>query len=55
MLTLPATLADDAQLGAQLRPVNLGTNQSVVSVHMGYNHTCALLATGRVKCFGSNS
>jgi len=44
-----------AELGAGLPPVDLGTGGEVASVSAGFSHTCALLRSGRVKCFGRNS
>ena len=35
--------------------VNLGTNNTVISISAGRSHTCALLDTEAVKCWGSNS
>lgn len=35
-----------------LRPVELGTSARAIDVTTGYDHTCVLLSSGRVKCFG---
>lgn len=43
------------QLGRALPFVNLGTGVKAVSATGGIGHTCILLATGAVKCFGNNS
>ncbi|MFC1610009.1 hypothetical protein ACFL6C_03565 [Myxococcota bacterium] len=34
--------------------VDLGADQKAIAVAPGYEHTCALLTTGVVKCWGSN-
>lgn len=46
-------LAPD-QMGDSLPIVDLGTGHSAVSVALGSLHTCALLDTGQVKCWGMN-
>ena len=42
------------QMGSNLLPVNLGTNLKATSIVAGYAHTCAILSTGGVKCWGLN-
>src|SRR5262249_46538001 len=42
------------QMGAQLPLVNLGTGKTVTALSAGYEHTCALLNDGKVKCWGEN-
>ena len=47
------------QLGSGLIPIDLGVNVTVVSVHQGANHVCAILnrtpdKTRQVKCWGDN-
>jgi alpha-tubulin suppressor-like RCC1 family protein len=43
------------QMGDFLATVNLGTGRTVVSLASGYEHTCALLDNGQVKCWGANA
>jgi alpha-tubulin suppressor-like RCC1 family protein len=40
------------QMGDQLPAVDLGTGAKAVAVGAGYTSACALLADGRVKCWG---
>jgi cysteine-rich repeat protein len=39
---------------AYLAPVDLGTNERVSQVAVGRDHACALLVSGKVKCWGGN-
>jgi alpha-tubulin suppressor-like RCC1 family protein len=41
-------------MGDALLPVKLGQGSKPVAIAVGNDHTCALLADGRVKCWGSN-
>ena len=41
-----------SQMGDNLKEVDLGTNRSAVQISCGYEHTCALLDNGQVKCWG---
>jgi hypothetical protein len=41
-------------LGAALAAVPLGTNDAVTALAAGGRHTCALLRSGRVRCWGAN-
>ncbi|MBN2360266.1 MAG: hypothetical protein JXR83_12510 [Deltaproteobacteria bacterium] len=43
------------EMGNNLPRVALGTGALVSKVTAGSNHTCALLTTGLVKCWGNNS
>ncbi|MEW6775332.1 MAG: tandem-95 repeat protein, partial [Bdellovibrionota bacterium] len=43
------------EMGVNLPPVNLGTNAAATAVAAGRNHSCALLLTGKVKCWGYNN
>ncbi len=48
-------IGDDAgEMGAILPAVDLGTAQVAVAIAAGYYHTCALLSSGNVKCWGKN-
>ncbi|MCA9178676.1 MAG: hypothetical protein KDB14_29645, partial [Planctomycetales bacterium] len=44
---------ESEDMGSQLQNVDLGTGASVQQVAGGDSHTCALLAGGIVKCWGS--
>lgn len=35
-------------------PINLGANQAALQVSTGQHHTCALLASGSVRCWGDS-
>lgn len=54
------TIGDDpAEMGTSLVPVALGTTATgqplqAVQIASGQNHSCALLETGFVKCWGAN-
>lgn len=43
----------DSALGDALPPVNLGSGRTAKAVALGETHTCAILDTNRVKCWGS--
>jgi alpha-tubulin suppressor-like RCC1 family protein len=46
---------DDAdETGEALQVVDLGPDAAAIGVRAGHNHSCALLATGSVKCWGAN-
>ena len=50
-----ANVGDESQdMGNQLEYVDLGAGASVLQVAAGDTHSCALLASGQVKCWGSN-
>jgi alpha-tubulin suppressor-like RCC1 family protein len=40
------------EMGQSLSIVNLGAGVIATEVHAGHSHTCALLSSGRVKCWG---
>ncbi|HVW24904.1 MAG TPA: RHS repeat-associated core domain-containing protein [Polyangiaceae bacterium] len=42
-------------LGDALLSVNFGTRRTVRSLSAGADHTCAILDTGELKCWGSNA
>lgn len=39
-------------MGDNLVPIDLGTNQRVTKLSIGWDHTCALLETQEMKCWG---
>lgn len=43
---------EPGEMGAQLPDVQLGANVSVIALSAGWWHTCALLDSGGVKCWG---
>lgn len=43
------------QMGENLPAVDLGTGHTATAVSTNANHTCAILETGQVKCWGRNS
>lgn len=43
-----------SDMGANLLAVDLDSSESVLQVVAGDEHSCALLANGRVKCWGEN-
>ncbi len=45
---------EPADMGTALEYASLGAGATVTSVGAGSHHTCALLADGRVKCWGAN-
>ena len=42
------------EMGDNLPPINLGTGRTAIAITAGFGHTCALLDTARVKCWGLN-
>src|SRR5205085_1144724 len=40
--------------GVGIAPVNLGANQTAVDISAGADQTCAVLADGKVRCWGAN-
>jgi alpha-tubulin suppressor-like RCC1 family protein len=46
---------DPAEMGDALLPISLGTDASAISVTAGGSHTCVLLNTAAVKCFGNGA
>ncbi|MFH2128768.1 MAG: Ig-like domain-containing protein [bacterium] len=45
---------DNSFMGDNLPAVNLGTGATPVAISAGGHHSCALLSSGRVKCWGRN-
>ncbi|MNJ96735.1 hypothetical protein D3C87_144660 [compost metagenome] len=43
------------QMGNNLPVVNLGTGIKAKKIAVGFNHNCAILTDGRLKCWGENS
>jgi alpha-tubulin suppressor-like RCC1 family protein len=43
------------EMGAALVPVDLGTGRTALAISAGNSHTCALLDTKQVKCWGRNA
>lgn len=44
----------EGQMGEALPAVDLGSGAEVTALALGNQHTCALLSTGKVKCWGQN-
>ena len=47
-------MGDDSGEMAQLTGINLGTGRTATAISAGYDHTCAMLDNGAVKCWGLN-
>ncbi|CAM9224093.1 unnamed protein product [Ascophyllum nodosum] len=45
---------DPDEMGDDLVPVDLGTGEVASDIALGKEHTCVLLSSGDVKCFGHN-
>jgi hypothetical protein len=48
------TIGDD-ETPDSAGPVDLGTGRTVSAISSGYNHTCAILDNGKVRCWGNNN
>jgi len=46
---------DSAAMGDNLLPIALGTGKTAVKVATDWNHVCAILNDGSVKCWGENT
>jgi alpha-tubulin suppressor-like RCC1 family protein len=44
-----------ADMGDNLPPVNLGTGRTALAIATGSWHTCAVLDTHQLKCWGTNT
>ena len=55
-LEIPQNMGDDLnEMGVFLPPVDLGSGKTAQQVRLGYEHSCALLDTGEVKCWGKGT
>lgn len=46
---------DPNEMGDVLAPIDLGTSRTATQLAVGSRHTCAIVDTGQVKCWGSNA
>jgi alpha-tubulin suppressor-like RCC1 family protein len=46
---------DPGEMGAALPTVDLGTGRTATAIAAGLRHTCAILDTDQVKCWGNNN
>jgi alpha-tubulin suppressor-like RCC1 family protein len=42
----------DSEMGDNLLPINLGVGRTATQLAVGYAHTCAILDSGALKCWG---
>ena len=55
-LGAPANAGDDVnEMGQNLNVTNLGNGNLVSKLTVGFAHSCAILTTGKVKCWGRNN
>lgn len=54
-LGIEGDVGDEEDEMSKLQPIQLGEGNYAVDVAAGYNHTCAILNNGRLKCWGKNT
>ena len=46
---------EPGEMGSALQTVDLGTGRTATAVAAGFSHTCAVLDTGQLTCWGANT